>query len=298
VRQNNVKQLLFACSIGIMSLLANTPYRFQMALGRFLGRVGYLFARRRRSIAKANLQLCFPDETPAQRKNTLKHVFQSTGMGAMEVIMAWWMRPQRFQRIPFHLNGAHYLQEALASGNGVIFIGAHFSCLEIIGRFFGQSNDYSIIYKKHRNSHFEQLMVERRHKYLGQLIDNKNFRQVFKNLRAGGLVWYCPDQDFGPEMSVMAPFFNVPTATLNVTGKLARVGRAMVIPVFFNRSGRSKGYEITFHRPLKYIPEDGDDAFTYQYNALLEGHVSDHKSQYHWVHRRFKTRPPGAPKLY
>lgn len=290
--------LLWLC-LPIVRLFALLPYRSQMSVGRGLARLALLCVKRRKNIVNANLNLCFPSLSPSEKQHLLKQVFLSTGMGAVETIMAWWMPDDAFKRVPFSVKGFEHIKTLLQQDSGIIVIGAHFACLEIIGRYVGKLSPYHIIYKQHKNTLFERMMTERRLQYASSVIDSRHLRAVIKKLRAGKVIWYCPDQDFGPEMSIMAPFFNVPTATLNVTGKLAKMGRAAVVPVFFNRSEHNLGYEITFCRPLnETVDNDSDEAYTLAYNALLEAHVKQFPSQYHWMHRRFKTRPEGEPSIY
>ena len=294
-----LKKLLFLSALGLMPLFARLPYSLQMAFGRLFARIAFLFVKRRKKIAAANLKLCFPKSSDSERHLMLKGVFQSTGMGAMETIMAWWMPAKKFSTISFRLHGYEHVLAAKDKGAGIILLGAHFSCLEIIGRYFGEMSPFSLVYKKHRNAFFENIMAKSRLKYTSRIIDSNNMRQVIRDLRAGGIVWYCPDQDFGMKMSIMAPFFDVPTATLNTTGKLAKVGRATVLPVFFNRIENNTAYEITCYPPLNdKVENDSDEAYTRAYNKLLESHIRQHPDQYHWVHRRFKTRPEGFASIY
>jgi KDO2-lipid IV(A) lauroyltransferase len=119
-----------------------------------------------------------------------------------------------------------------------------------------------------------------------------------KYLRAGGTLWYAPDQDMRSKDSVFVPFFGVPAATITATHHLARMGNARVIPFFHRRLPGNAGYALRLGAPLAHLP--GADVLddTARVNACIEQMVRAAPEQYLWVHKRFKTRPPGQPGVY
>jgi KDO2-lipid IV(A) lauroyltransferase len=96
---------------------------------------------------------------------------------------------------------------------------------------------------------------------------------------------------------VFAPFFDVPAATITATHHLARLSGAAVIP-FFHRRTREGGYVIRLEAPLAGFPGEDAVADTTRVNAAIERMVREAPNQYLWLHKRFKTRPPGNPPLY
>ena len=71
----------------------------------------------------------------------------------------------------------------------------------------------------------------------------------------------------------------------------------MVVPFFHRRDGRG-GYVLRIGTPLANFPTDGVVADTSAVNALIEQMVREAPDEYLWIHRRFKTRPPGEKPLY
>jgi len=123
-------------------------------------------------------------------------------------------------------------------------------------------------------------------------------RAILRTLKKGEIVWYAPDQDFGTERSVFAPFFGVPTATLTTTARLAKLTGAPVLPQFSRRLPGSQGYLVTILPPLENFPSGDDVVDATRVNQVIETGVKEAPGQYLWVHRRFKSRPPGEPPLY
>jgi KDO2-lipid IV(A) lauroyltransferase len=143
--------------------------------------------------------------------------------------------------------------------------------------------------------------------YAGRARFNKVFlvsrksgpRDMVRHLRAGRPLYYLPDMDFGRAGAVFAPFFGVPAATLLATAQLARKWRAAVVPVIGFWDPGAGRYQIEVLPELADFPgQDSPEAATARLNREIESWVRRCPSQYYWVHRRFKTRPEGEPKLY
>ena len=119
-----------------------------------------------------------------------------------------------------------------------------------------------------------------------------------RHLRAGKLLWYAPDQDFGPQRSVFAPFFGLATATATGIPNMARMGNAVVLAMYPMRDAGSGRVRVVIEPPFENFPS-GDDAHDLaRFNAFLERHIRRDPAQYFWVHRRFKTAPEGEGDRY
>ena len=123
--------------LGLLWLIVQLPYRLLLVLGRWLGLVMYGFAADRKYIAARNLELCFPQMSPAERKHLLKENFASTGIAFFEMAMSWWWPRQRLARLA-HIEGLQHLREAQQAGEGVILMALHFTTLEVGAALLGQ----------------------------------------------------------------------------------------------------------------------------------------------------------------
>ena len=91
-------------------------------------------------------------------------------------------------------------------------------------------------------------------------------------------------------------FYGVPAATVPSLSRFARLGRAKVVPVV-TRMTRD-GYEVRVLPAWADFPSDDVVADTALMNQRLEAYIDEMPDQYFWVHKRFKTRPPGEPGVY
>lgn len=291
----HLKHGLTWCLLTLFRCLVLLPTRWQFGLGRGLGKLLHSLFKSRVAIVDKNLQACLPDLDGVQRKQLTQQVFTSVGWCVIEANIAYHMRNKCFSN-QFHLKiigYAHFLK-AIASGKGVILLSGHMMMLEIVARIFAQKHRFAVV---HRAEDDNVMINRKRAKYL-HCIDRNNLKAMVKWLRAGNVLWYAPDQDFGADRSVFSDFMGVQTATLKAIPDLARLGKALVVPAFFRRRQQLGCYESTFFPILKNYPSGDYIADVAQYNQLLGDYIKQHPAQYNWLHRRFKTRPPGEAPFY
>lgn len=282
--------------MALLRCIARLPFRWALAVGALLGRLSYYLMPYRRRIAEANLALCLPELTVAERAALVRENLRYTGRGLVEAGIAWWGKPSLIQRLS-HFEGLEHLQQALGEGRGVILLGAHFTPLELTGRIMLTRIPFQVLYRENRNPVIERFMRENRQRLYEQALPRRDLRAVVRALRKRRVVWYPPDQDYGRPHSVFAPFFGIPAATITVTSRLARLTGAAVIPAY-GTARESDGYTIRLYPPLQDFPSGDDEQDASRLNALLEAEIRRHPEQYYWVHRRFKTRPDGVPGPY
>ena len=141
-------------------------------------------------------------------------------------------------------------------------------------------------------------MREGRQRFGGRLLDRRDVRGLLRRLRLNRAVWYAPDQDLRLRNGVFAPFFGRPAATLTTTSRIARASNAPVLPFRVVRTAGGGVYRAEIEPALTDFPSGDDTADTVRVNEVIERWVRAYPEQYLWVHRRFKTRPPGAPDIY
>lgn len=287
-----------AIGLAVMWLIHLLPIRFQFWLGKVCGNLLYRFAKRRRHIAKVNIDLCFPKLEPEQRQQLLKRTFQSVGISLFEIPLSWWASDRRLHPLA-HLHGAEHVTKAQQQGRGILLLGAHFICLEIGGRLLTMDIPTINMYKRHKNPLFEAVMVKNRLKHLAGLIEHRNVREYIRALQQGKTCWYAPDQDFGSKgNSVFAPFMGVQAATLTAVSRFAKMGNAVVIPFFPKRRLDGTGYDLMILPALENFPSGDDVKDAETMNKIIQEQVILAPDQYLWLHRRFKSGPGGKTKLY
>jgi KDO2-lipid IV(A) lauroyltransferase len=285
--------------LALLWLLVQLPYRVLLVLGRALGALLYRLAGSRRTIAARNLELCFAQLSAAERERLLRENFASTGIAFFEMAMSWWWPKAKLARLA-HIEGLEHLQQARAQGQGVILMAIHFTTLEIGAALLGQVHTIDGMYREHKNPLFDfiQRRGRERHNLDATAIEREDVRAMLRVLRGGRAIWYAPDQDYGAKQSLFVPLFGIPAATVTATSKFARLGRARLLPFTQQRLDGGRGYQLTIHPPLAGFPAASEEADGRLINQWIEQTIGACPEQYLWTHRRFKTRPPGAAKLY
>lgn len=282
--------------LGFLRVINLLPFKAQIRVGKWLGHLLYHLAKSRRHVAAVNIRLCFPELSEAEQKQLVKDVFINNGIGIIETAMAWWSDRESFrQRVS--LEGREHLDQALAQGRGVILLGAHFSTLDLGGLLFSLFYPLHTMYRPHNNPVMEHVIERGRLRSISSLIDRSNFRAVFRALKRNEIVWYAPDQDFGPTNSVYAPFFGVPAATVTATARLAKISKAPIILLSHHRTSTGR-YNLRLHPPVEDFPKTSEEESATRINAELEVGIRYEPSQYMWIHRRFKTHQRGKNYLY
>lgn len=283
-----VTQLPSLTGIALLKAMSKLPLKLQYALGRGLGIFLFYVMSKRKNIVDVNLSLCLPELTKKERQRLCKQVFIENGIGVFETGLAWWGNAKQFIDL-VKFEGAEHVETALNRGTGVILLGAHYSTLDLGGLLVSMRFPIHAMYRPHNNPILEQYIRKGRLKSLSSLIDRSDFRTVIKTLKKNEIVWYAPDQDFGPNNSVYANFFGSNAATLTATSRLAKFSKATVIPIAHHRL-KDGSYRIVFFPPLGNFPAESEIESAQIVNDAIEKGVRINVSQYMWMHRRFKTQ--------
>ncbi len=281
--------------IAFCLLLARLPWALQRRLGAGLGSVLRRALRSRRRAAQRNLELCFPELGAAEREALLQASFRDLGIGVFEFLRAWWGSID-VQRRDVRIEGVEVLDALRAGGRGVILVSGHFMTLELCGRLLCDHAPLAGMYRAHDAPAFEWAVLRGRLRYASAMFRREELRGAIRHLKAGGILWYAPDQDMLGKDTVFAPFFGIPAASITATHQLARVSGAAVVPFFHRREGAR--YRLRVGTPLSDFPSADATHDTARVNAAIEAMVREAPTQYLWIHRRFKRRPPGEPAIY
>ncbi|MDR2213224.1 MAG: hypothetical protein LBE21_06335, partial [Pseudomonadales bacterium] len=280
--------------IGVLCLMALLPLRARLWCGARLGDLLFYFGRERRYITRINIERCFP-ELSAQEQQALVHQsFRENGIGLVETACGWIRPAARFKTLG-RLKGGDLLEKALARGRGVLLLGAHYTTLDFSANLLSLYFPFAVTYRAHKNPLFDAFMLRGRLRNCNGVFNRHDVRGALRHLKQGKILWYAPDQDYGPEQAVFAPFFGNMAATITAASRFAAFNNS---PVFLARHHRGEGpqpYEMEI-TPLRNFPsgDDLDDAT--RLNLALEAAIRVKPAQYLWMHKRFKTQAGGKPQ--
>ena len=280
-----------------MRIIAMMPYRLQLLIGKLIGHLFYRIAKYRREIVETNIRLCFTELSPEKQENLVRNHFHSLGMSIVETSMSWWGSEKKLRKL-VTFKGFEYVDQALAKGTGAIMLGAHYTTMEISGRLIALDHDLAVSYQKLRNPLFNLVTINARKRMLHRIFGRDEIRASFRYIKQNHLMWIAADQDVGIENSVFVPFMGNIAATQTVASRMAKITKAPIIPYISRRLDNARGYAIEFLPPIENFPGGSLEQDAICTNQIIEQQISKAPEQYLWVHRRFKTRPEGMPKLY
>lgn len=282
--------------IGLFWLLARLPHALQLRFGRGFGRMLYHLARKRRRITETNIALCFPHLDPAGQSQLVRAAFESSGMGIVETAIAW-LRGVDHLADRHEIHGLEHLEQARAGGRGVLLLGAHFSTLDIAGALTSRHIELDVVERRNPHPVWEYLQRRGREQYFGRIYYKSETRDIIRGLQEGRIVWYAQDQNVGRRQAIFAPFFGIQAATSRGAARLATITGARVLFYSYFRLDGGRRYRLVFS-PLDDFPSGDEIADATRINRLIETALQEHPEQYWWLHRRFKTRPPGEASIY
>ena len=280
----------------LMRLSIFLPVRMQLWTGRVIAWVMAPFLKKRKRIARRNLELCFPELSEQKRQQLLEENFRFMGMMLIETALSWWASDARLlKRVKY--DGLEHLEAALAKGKGVILLTGHFTSMELGGRLMTLKQPGYVMFRQLKSPLFNAMMMQARIRNSEGIIMQGDPRAMVKALRKNGVVWYAPDQDYGSRQSVFAKFFGVQASTVIATARIAKMSGAAVVP-FVPRREQDGSYTVSVGEPLDDFPTGDDVVDAQTINDLIEQEVGKSPEQYLWAHRRFKTQPEGKGLLY
>ena len=282
--------------VGLMGVLAHLPLPLLRGLGWLLGQVLYLLAAPRRKIALRNLQLCFPDATPAQRRAWARETFVVFCQTWLD--RSWlWSAPRALVEQRVTLQGA--LHE-LDGDTPTIIFAPHFYGMDAGGLALPlhTKRAFTSIFSTHPNPTIDRWFMQGRQRFgdVRMLNRDDGVKPILNSLRQGGLLYLLPDMDFGPNESIFVPYYGVQTATVPSLSRFARLGRAKVVGMVTRLT--PSGYVAEITPAWEHFPTGDVEADTARMNQELERYIAPTPGQYYWVHKRFKTRPPGEASVY
>jgi len=202
------------------------------------------------------------------------------------------------ERVEWH--GREIIDQMKAEQQNVIFLVPHGWAVDIPAMLLAsEGQKMAAMFHNQSDPLMDYAWNTARRGYGGRLhARNDGIKPFISSIRQGYWGYYLPDQDHGPEQSEFVDFFATYKATLPAVGRLMKVCRARVVPLFPVYNSKSHKLEIYVRPPMDDLLEADDHQLARRMNEEVEVFVRPHPEQYTWILKLLKTRKEGDIEPY
>ena len=264
-------------------------------LGRFVGR----HARSARRRAQINLLYCFPEKSEEEREAIIDGMFAVAPQSMVMMAQLALRGPKSISgRVDWH--GKEIVDDLRAQGENVIFLVPHGWAVDIPAMLMAaEGQPMAAMFHNQGNKVFDYAWNSVRRRFGGRLhARNDGIKPFIQSVRQGYWGYYLPDQDHGAEHSEFVDFFATYKATLPAIGRLMKVCRARVVPLFPVYNGETHRLSIHIRPPMDDLMTADDETIARRMNEEVEIFVGPQPDQYTWLLKLLKTRKPGEQEPY
>jgi Kdo2-lipid IVA lauroyltransferase/acyltransferase len=284
----------------ILGLLPRSVARF---VGAAFARAAFFFRAPLRRTAMFNLTLAFPDWSDARRRQVVRGMVRQVGWMVGEFAQFPKYTRQNIERIVI-CDGFENFDAARRRGKGVLFLTGHMSAWELAPfahALYGHPLHFLV--RPVANLRVNALIDGYRCRSGNRPIEkNRSARAILKVLADGGTVGILADHNTIPEESVFVDFFGIPASTTSGLARLALRTDAAVVPGFLSWDAGRRKYRLRFQPAVELARTDDEEADvvenTARFTRIIENYIRAYPDQWLWVHKRWKTRPPGQEPIY
>ncbi len=285
--------------LALVWLLHMLPLGVLAGLGRGLGLLMHALAGTRRAVALRNVQLCLPELDERARRRLVREHFQWLARSLLERGLLWYASPERLKRL-IRVEGDVQLAER--SPRAVMWLVPHFLAVDVAGAAtqLYQTHPAFDVYAPQSNRVLDEALLRGRSRFgTAEFFKRQDgARPIVRAIRRGMAFFNPCDMDFGLRDAAFVPFFGHPAATLLAPSRMARSLDMVVQPVVAEMLPGGQGWRVRFLPAWDDWPSEDPVADAARMNRFIEEQIRACPAQYLWVHKRFKTRPPGEPSLY
>ncbi len=280
-----------------LNSLAYTPLPVSHFLARAYVRALDLALPRLRRVAMGNLAMALPAADPRERARIVDGVFRSIA----RLLVAFARFPQMDRANIgrwIRYQGFEHFEQAQRRGKGVLFATAHLGNWELSAFAHALlTAPMHVVVRPLDNPRIDALVARRRTLSGNHLIEKKDYaRGILQALAANQAVGILIDQNASLDNGVFVDFFGIPACAGTGFAKLAAHTGAAVIPGFALWSEAEQKFVLRFYPEVRMTGDVRED--TARLQAALESVIREYPDQWLWIHRRWKTRPPGEGSLH
>lgn len=289
-----------ALVVGFLRLFALLPWRAVQGSGRFIGWLMWKLPNRSREVARINLSKCFPELDAVERERLLGQSLQQIGMAFTESACAWIWPADKTLRLVKEVEGLEVLEQALASGKGVVGITSHLGNWEVLNHFYCAQCKPIIFYRPPKLKAVDDLL-QRQRVQLGNKVapsTREGIISVIKEVRKGGAVGIPADPEPSEGAGVFVPFLGTQALTSKFVPGMLTGGKAVGVFLHALRLDDGSGYKVILEAAPPAMYDEDVEVAVAAMSDVIERYVRTWPSQYMWTMKRFKKRPAGEKRWY
>ena len=294
----NPKHWFSWIGLGVAAVFALFPTSIRHAIGRKIGAYIYNNNKKRRHIVNTNLKIAFPDLLKDQHEAMAFKHLQWYGCAVVDYSLIFFAGKKRLSSMSA-IRGKEYIDAARAENKNVILLLAHSVMLEFAPPQIGYHYDIFGSYKTSKNPVLDWIVARSRCRHASLVVSREEgLRKLVKSMTPERVMIFLPDEDLGVENAVFAPFYGKEKSTLTTTARLAKMGKAVALPVFVYFDIDQQKYITHIGPALENYPSKDAVADTTNMNQALEALISGSPEQYMWFMKWYNTRPEGEQAAY
>jgi len=284
--------------LAFMFVLAQLPVSIRHALGRRLGNYNYKNNKKRRHIVDTNLKIAFPELSDEKRALMTRKNLQWYACGLIDYSLLFFATKRRLAKM-LQIDGKEHIEKAINNNQSIMMLLAHSAMLEFAPAALGLNFEIFGSYKTSKNALLDWMIAKGRCRFAKFVVSREEgLRKLVKSLEPSRLMIFLPDEDLGINNAIFSPFFGKNKATLTTTARIAKMGKAVALPVFCWYDPHIKKYRSQVLPALKNYPSGDPEIDAKTLNHALETLIKQHPEQYMWQMKWYRTRPENEPNLY
>lgn len=295
-----MEKLKGALVVGFLRLFALLPWRAVQAVGNAIGWLMWKLPNSSRDVVRINLSKCFPELSEAEREHLVGQSLKDIGKTLTESACAWIWPAQKSLKLVREVEGLEVLQQALASGKGVVGITSHLGNWEVLNHFYCNQCKPIIFYRPPKLKAVDELLQQQRVQMGNRVAPStkEGILSVIKEVRRGGVVGIPADPEPSRSSGVFVPFCGIQALTSKFVPGMLAGGKAVGLFLNAVRLPDNSGFKVIFEAVPEDMYSEDPQVSAAAMSRTLERYVRAYPSQYLWSMKRFKKRPDGEKKWY
>ncbi|GLR07329.1 lauroyl-Kdo(2)-lipid IV(A) myristoyltransferase [Mixta theicola] len=285
--------------IGAFAVMAMLPAALRDPVLGAAGRLAGRFAKSARRRAQINLLYCMPELPETEREAIIDEMFATAPQSMAMMAELALRKPERVrQHVRWH--GREIIDAIQEEKQNVIFLVPHGWAVDIPAMLLASEGQrMAAMFHNQSNQLIDYIWNRVRRRFGGRMhARNDGIKPFISSVRQGYWGYYLPDQDHGAEHSEFVDFFATYKATLPAVGRLMKVCRARVVPLFPVYNAKTHQLDIYIRPPMDDLLDADDHTLARRMNEEVEIFVRPHPEQYTWILKLLKTRREGEIEPY